>query len=70
MKMTGWKLVGYYRGQHPGYAELTDPVHTVDVALYAKGSYRVAVGKGGQVVFRYRINSELLKLPYQDDFII
>ena len=70
MEAKGWRAIGTYHGQDPSLCETTDPVSIVNVVLYARGSYRVAVDKGGQVIFRYRVNSELLKLPYQDDFII
>jgi len=70
VKMTGWKLVGHYTGQDPSLCETTDPVSIVDVTLHGKGNDRIGVDAKGQVVFRYRVNSELLKLPYQDEFVI
>ena len=70
MEVKGWRPIGKYHGQDPSLCETTDPVSVVDVTLYAKGSYRMAVNKGGKVVFRYRVNEELLRLPHQDEFVI
>ena len=70
METRGWRLVGKYHGQDPSLCETTDPEHIIDVVLYAKGSYRAGVDKGGRVVFRYKVNSELLRLPHQDEFTI
>ena len=58
---SGWKFIADYSGQHPGYCELDDAPHPVSVALYARGNDRVGVDKDGQVVFRYKVNTELLR---------
>ena len=52
-KLTGWRYIGDYEGQHPGYAELDDPPHPVKVKVYGRGSNRKALNELGQVEFTY-----------------
>ena len=55
-KPTGWKYITDYTGQHPGYCELDDPPHPVDVRIYGLGTKRKAISKvTGRVLFTYTI---------------
>jgi len=58
-ELTGWEYICDYQGQHPGYAELNDPLHPVDVRIYGKGGKRKAISKAtGEVKFTYTVYSE------------
>jgi len=53
-KLAGWKYIGDYEGQHPGYCESDDPPHPVNVRIYGKGNRRKAISKAaGGVEFEY-----------------
>lgn len=54
VSLKGWRYLFDYRGQHPGYAELDDFVHPVDVRIYGCGNKRKALSKAtGKVEFEY-----------------
>lgn len=51
---TGWKYLFAHKGQHPGYCELDDLPHPVDVRIYGRGNKRKAISKStGEVEFTY-----------------
>jgi len=53
-KLAGWKYICDYEGQHPGYAELDDLPHPVNVRIYGRGNKRKAISKAtGKVEFEY-----------------
>ena len=53
-ELTGWKYLFDYKGQHPGYCELDDPPHPVDVRVYGRGNKRKAISKAtGEAEFEY-----------------
>ena len=52
--MADWKYICAYEGQHPGYAEVDDPVVIVDVRIYGRGNKRKGISKtSGEVEFEY-----------------
>jgi len=59
--LAGLKYICDYEGQHPGYAELDDPPHPVDVRIYGRGNERKAISKAtGEVEFEYEVYPENL----------
>jgi hypothetical protein len=57
-KLLGWRYIGAYAGQHPGYAELDDPPMPVKVEIYGRGNKRKAIGNTGEIVFSYTVYPE------------
>jgi hypothetical protein len=59
-KLLGWRYIGAYEGQDPGYAELDDLPHPVNVRIYGRGNKRKAISNTGEIVFSYTVCPENL----------
>lgn len=61
-ELAGWKYICDYQGQHPGYAELDDLLHPVDVRIYGRDNKRKAISRAtGEVEFVYIVYPDNVK---------